>query len=69
MTRPKGKPRGKPFAVGFDERRKVLSKAECAKGYANAPSRIKARVRGMYRGKKIVKKGPGAYLAPDDMPF
>ncbi len=65
----RGGPNPGGFRKGHDPRRKVLSKDECRKGYAAAPSWIKARIRGMYRGGKIVKKGPGAYLAPDEMPF
>ena len=50
MTK-KGKPRGRPFAKGFDPRRHVLSKAECRKGYLIAtqlrpmPSRLRAWLR------------------------
>jgi hypothetical protein len=54
------------FKKGHDPRRHVLSKAECKKGYAAAPSRIRSRIRSMYRGKKIKKTGPGAYVGPDD---
>ncbi len=60
----KAKPRGRPFVTGYDPRRRVLTRDDCKKGYANAPSRIKCRIRGMYRGKKIKRKGPGAYLPP-----
>lgn len=49
------------FKKGFDPRRKLLTQEERRKGFANAPSRIRARIRGLYRGKKIVKKGETVY--------
>ena len=60
-SKPKGKPRGRPFQAGFDERRKLLTKADRSKGFWNAPSRIRARIRGLYRGGKIVAKGQTVY--------
>lgn len=50
----KGRPRGKPFNPGYDERRRPLTKADCRKGYAilqmriqqgKIPSRIASAVR------------------------
>ena len=62
-------PRGRPFAKGYDPRRHVLSKEELRKGYSNAPQRIKVRIRGMYRGGKVVTKGPGAFVPESGMPY
>jgi hypothetical protein len=47
----KGKPRGKPFAVGYDPRRHPLTKADCRKGFliatrlAKMPSRVRCWLR------------------------
>lgn len=57
----KRKPRGRPFAPGFDARRHLLTAENRRKGYAAAPSRIKARIRGLYRGGKIVRTGEAVY--------
>ena len=59
--KPKAKPRGKPFARGFDARRKLLTRDDRARGYHNAPSRIKARIRGLYKAGRIVKRGETVY--------
>lgn len=66
QKKPKGKPRGKPFSKGFDVRRKLLTQQERRKGYAAAPSRIKARIRGLYRGGRIVKAGETVYSEYED---
>jgi hypothetical protein len=60
-TKPKGKPRGRPFAKGFDSQRHVLSKNECRKGYeiaarlAKMPSRtrswLRSKIRNYYLGR------------------
>lgn len=49
------------FQKGFDPRRKILTAADRKRGYANAPSRIKARIRGLYKGGKIGRKGETVY--------
>ena len=49
------------FRKGFDPRRHLLTDEDSRKGYRNAPSRIKARIRGMYRGGKIRKTGRTVY--------
>ena len=59
--KPKGKPRGKPFASGFDPRRRLLTTEDRRKGYANAPSRIKARLRCLYRAGRIERRGETVY--------
>ncbi len=61
MSKTKGKPRGRPFQAGFDPRRKLLTTADRKRGYANAPSRIRSRIRGLYRGRKIVRTGETVY--------
>lgn len=53
--------RGKPFAKGFDPRRHLLTQAERRKGYAAAPSRIKSRIRSLYRAGRIVRTGQTVY--------
>lgn len=60
--------RGKPFKAGYDERRHYLTKSDRAKGYAAAPSRIKARIRGLYRkhGKKWPATPPNFETFPVD---
>jgi hypothetical protein len=45
------------FAKGFDPRRKILTREDRKRGYENAPSKIKARIRGLYKGSKIKKTG------------
>ena len=60
-AKPKGKPRGKPFAKGYDPRRHLLTEADSKKGYAHAPSRIRSRIRSLYRGGKIVRTGRTVY--------
>jgi hypothetical protein len=53
----KGKPRGRPFQRGYDERRHTLTKQDCRKGYVSAtrvrkmPSRLWAWLR-----KKITRQ-------------
>lgn len=37
------------FVRGFDPRRKILTREDRARGYANAPSKIRARIRGLYK--------------------
>lgn len=54
-------PNSGSFKKGYDPRRRLLTQEDRAKGYANAPSRIKARIRGLYKGGKIVKKGHTIY--------
>lgn len=49
------------FVKGYDPRRKLLTRDDRARGYANAPSRIKARIRGLYKGGKIKRKGETVY--------
>jgi len=58
MANPTGKG---GFRKGYDPRRKLLTQEDRRRGYANAPSRIKARIRCLYRGGKIVKKGETVY--------
>jgi hypothetical protein len=53
--------RGKPFAKGFDVRRKLLTHEDRARGYRNAPSKVRARIRGLYKGGKIKKTGETVY--------
>lgn len=67
----KGKPRGKPFVKGFDARRKLLSLDDCRRGYENAPRRIKNRIRGLYKGRKIQRRGQTVYpeYANEDIPL
>lgn len=68
--KPKQKPRGRPFVRGFDERRHFLTRLDCQKGYKAAPSRIRSRVRGLYKGRKIKPKGTRAEVwVPDEMPY
>jgi hypothetical protein len=57
----KRKPRGRPFAPGFDARRHLLTAENRRKGYRMAPSQIKARIRGLYRGGRIVRTGEAVY--------
>ncbi len=55
----KGKPRGRPFAKGYDPRRHPLTKENCRKGYfvatqmARMPSRLRCwlrkKIRNHYR--------------------
>ena len=71
MANPTGKG---GFKKGFDARRKLLTREDRQRGYHNAPSRIRARIRGLYKGGKIKKTGETVYaeyesLPPDDMPF
>lgn len=54
MANPTGKG---GFRRGFDPRRHLLNNAERSKGYHNAPSRIKARIRCLYRAGRIVRTG------------
>jgi hypothetical protein len=49
------------FKKGFDPRRRLLTQDDRRRGYHNAPSRIKARIRGLYKGGKIVKTGETIY--------
>lgn len=49
------------FKKGFDPRRKLLTREDRARGYHNAPSKIKARIRGLYKGSKIKKTGETVY--------
>lgn len=49
------------FKKGYDERRHLLSQADRARGYHNAPSKIRARIRGLYKGGKIKKTGETVY--------
>lgn len=49
------------FKKGFDARRKLLTREDRQRGYHNAPSRIKARIRGLYKGGKIVRAGETVY--------
>jgi hypothetical protein len=49
------------FKNGYDPRRKLLTQADRKRGYANAPSRIKARIRGLYKGGKIKRQGETVY--------
>lgn len=53
--------KGKPFVKGFDPRRRLLTQDDRRRGYANAPSRIKARIRGLYKGRKIKRTGETVY--------
>lgn len=46
------KPNKGHFVKGFDPRRKILTRDDCKRGYENAPSRIRARIRGLYKGGK-----------------
>ena len=58
----KAKPRGRPFAVGYDERRHPLTLKDCRKGYevatqqAKMPSRLRSwlrsKIRGYYMGRR-----------------
>ena len=66
MANPTGKG---GFVKGFDPRRKLLSRADRQRGYHNAPSRIKARIRGLYKGGKIVKTGETVYPEYADLEF
>jgi hypothetical protein len=49
------------FKKGYDERRKLLTQADRKRGYHNAPSKIKARIRGLYKGGRIKKAGETVY--------
>lgn len=49
------------FKKGYDERRKLLTQEDRRRGYENAPSKIKARIRGLYKGGKIKKTGETVY--------
>lgn len=49
------------FKPGYDPRRKLLTREDRQRGYKNAPSRIRARIRGLYRGGKIKKTGETVY--------
>ena len=46
MANPTGKG---GFVKGFDPRRYILTRLDCQRGYHNAPSKIKARIRGLYK--------------------
>lgn len=54
MANPTGKG---GFRKGFDARRKLFTQDDRRRGYANAPQRIKNRIRGLYKGGRIVKAG------------
>lgn len=54
-------PRGKPFQKGYDPRRHLLTIADCKKGYRAAPSRIKSRIRSLYRAGRIQRTGRTVY--------
>jgi hypothetical protein len=54
----RGKPRGRPFARGYDARRHLLTRAECKKGFAvlmeliaagRVPSRVASAIRSKMR--------------------
>lgn len=49
------------FKKGYDPRRKLLTRENRQRGYHNAPSRIRARIRGLYKGGKIKKTGETVY--------
>jgi hypothetical protein len=49
MANPTGKG---GFSKGFDPRRKILTTEDRKRGYHNAPSKIRARIRGLYKGGK-----------------
>lgn len=61
MPKAKGKPRGRPFVQGFDPRRHLLTRADREKGYRLAPSRVKARIRLLYRAGRVVRTGQTVY--------
>lgn len=63
MANPTGKG---GFVKGYDPRRKLLTAEDRKRGYENAPSRIRARIRGLYKGGKIVRKGETVY---DELAF
>lgn len=58
MANPTGKG---GFVKGFDPRRKLLSRDDRRRGYENAPSRIKARIRGLYKGGKWRQRNETVY--------
>ncbi len=58
MANPTGKG---GFTKGYDARRKLLTREDRQRGYHNAPSKIRARIRGLYKAKKIVRKGETVY--------
>lgn len=49
------------FKRGFDPRRHLLTYADRALGYRRAPSRIRSRIRGLYKGGKIRRTGETVY--------
>jgi hypothetical protein len=55
------------FRKGFDARRKLLTQDDRRRGYANAPSRIKARIRGLYKGGRIMRRGETVYPEYEDV--
>jgi hypothetical protein len=54
------------FKPGFDPRRKLFTRDDRARGYANAPSRIKARIRGLYKGGKWKTRNETVYREYED---
>ena len=58
MANPTGKG---GFQKGYDPRRKILTREDRKRGYLNAPSKIRARIRGLYKGGKIKAKGETVY--------
>ncbi len=63
MANPTGKG---GFKVGYDPRRKILTREDRVRGYCNAPSKIKARIRGLYKGGRIKRQGETVY---DELSF
>ncbi len=55
------------FKKGFDARRHLLNHEDRVKGYRNAPSRIKSRIRSLYRAGRIVKTGETVYREYEEM--
>ena len=49
------------FVKGYDPRRKLLTQADRKRGYENAPRKIKNRIRGLYKGGRIRRKGETVY--------
>jgi len=66
MANPTGKGGFKP---GYDERRKILTTADRKRGFANAPSRIRARVRGLYKSGKWKTRNETVYTQFNDAEF
>lgn len=58
MPNPKGIGGFKP---GYDARRKILTREDRQRGYHNAPSKIRARIRGLYKGGRIKRSGETVY--------